>query len=165
MGQEKEKEFQVNRAGGDFRPGRTWPRAAAWAGGPLGPPAGETAWGRRKDGAVAWAHMAEEGGLTAWHGDGGKGASRGSTVGGILRQFSAGSPVLRRGSGGEARAGVGGHGGGVNLTGGGLGWPVHGAVAGAHGGEVAGEAAKCNRRWKRVQHDREGVVNLASLPN
>jgi hypothetical protein len=33
---------------------------------------------------------------------------------------------LRRGSGGEARAGVGGHGGGVNLTGGGLGWPVHG---------------------------------------
>jgi hypothetical protein len=33
---------------------------------------------------------------------------------------------LRRGSGGEARAGVGDLGGGVNLTGGGLGWPVHG---------------------------------------
>jgi hypothetical protein len=56
-------------------------------------------------------------------------------------------PVLWRGSGGETRAGVGDHGGGVNLTSGGLGWPVHGAVAGARGGEVAGEAAERNRRW------------------
>jgi hypothetical protein len=95
-------------------------------------------------------------GLTAWHGDGGE---RGSWPG------SAGSPVLRWGSGGKARAGVGGHGGGVNLTGGGLGWPVHGAVVGARGGEVAGEAVERNRRWKRVRRDREGVVNLASLPN
>ena len=51
------------------------------------------------------------------------------------------------------------------MTGGGLGWPVHDAVAGARDGEVADEAAKRNRRWKRVRHDREGVVNLASLPN
>jgi hypothetical protein len=36
--------------------------AAAWAGGPLGPPAEETAWGQRRDSAVAWAHMPEEGG-------------------------------------------------------------------------------------------------------
>jgi hypothetical protein len=54
--------------------------------------------------------------------------------------------VLWRGSGGEARAVVGGHGGGVNLTDGDLGWPVHGVVAGARGGEVAGEAAGRNRR-------------------
>jgi hypothetical protein len=72
---------------------------------------------------------------------------------------------LRRGSGGEAWAGVGDLGGRFNSAGGCLGWPVHGVVAGARGGEVAGEAAERNRRWKRVWHDREGVVNLASLPN
>jgi hypothetical protein len=69
-------------------------------------------------------------------------------------------PVLWRGRGGEARAGVGDHGGGVNLTGGGLGWLVHGVVAGARGGEVAGEAAKHNRRWGWVHCDREGVAKL-----
>jgi hypothetical protein len=53
---------------------------------------------------------------------------------------------LRRRRGGEARAGVGDHGGGANLAGGCLGWPVHGAVAGAHDGEVAGEAAERDRR-------------------
>jgi hypothetical protein len=63
--------------------------------------------------------------------------------------------VLWRGSGGEAQAGVRDHGGGVNLTGGGLGWPVHGAVAGARDGEVAGEAAERNRRWGWVCCDRE----------
>jgi hypothetical protein len=57
---------------------------------------------------------------------GGEGAGRGSTVGEIPRRFSTGSPVLRWGSGGEARAGVGDLEGGVNLTGGGLGWPIHG---------------------------------------
>jgi hypothetical protein len=72
---------------------------------------------------------------------------------------------LRWGSGGEARAGVGDLGGRFNSAGGCLAWPVHSAVAGAHGGEVAGEAAERNRRWKRVGHDREGVVNFASLPN
>jgi hypothetical protein len=46
------------------------------------------------------------------------------------------------------------------LTGGGLGWPVHGAVAGARGGEVAGEAAERNRRWGWVHCDREGVAEL-----
>jgi hypothetical protein len=58
------------------------------------------------------------------------------------------------GSGGEARAGAGVHGGGVNLTGEGLGWPVHGAVAGARGGEVAGEAAERKKRWGEVPCDR-----------
>jgi hypothetical protein len=51
-----------------------------------------------------------------------------------------GASVPRWGSGGEARAGVGDYGGGANLAGGCLGWPVHGAVASARGGEVAGEA-------------------------
>jgi hypothetical protein len=35
------------------------------------------------------------------------------------------------------------------LTGGGLWRPVHGAVAGVHGGEVAGEVAGSIRRWGR----------------
>jgi hypothetical protein len=69
-------------------------------------------------------------------------------------------PVLWLGSGGEARAGVGDHRGGVNLTGGDLGWPVHGVVAGARSGEVAGEAAERNRRWGWVHCDREGVAEL-----
>jgi hypothetical protein len=76
-------------------------------------------------------------------------------AGEIPRRFSAVGPVLWRGSGGEARAVVGGHGGGVNLTGGDLGWPVHGTVAGTRGGEVAGEAAERNRRWGWVHCDRE----------
>jgi hypothetical protein len=41
--------------------------------------------------------------------------------------------------------GIGGHGGGVNLASGGLEWSVHGEVAGARDGEVAGEAYGCNR--------------------
>jgi hypothetical protein len=53
-------------------------------------------------------------------------------------------PVLRRGNGGEARAGEGGHGGGVNLTGGGLWRPVRGTVAGAHGGDAVGAVANHN---------------------
>jgi hypothetical protein len=67
-------------------------------------------------------------------------------------------PVLRRGGSGEARAGAGDHGGGVNLTGGGLGRPVRGAVAGVHGGEVAGAAVGCNRGRGGVPCDHERVV-------
>jgi hypothetical protein len=85
---------------------------------------------------------------------------RSSTPGEIPQRFSAMGPVLWRGSGGEARAGVGDHRGGVNLTGGDLGWPVHGAVAGARGGEVAGEAAERNRRWGELPCDRECVAEL-----
>jgi hypothetical protein len=77
------------------------------------------------NGAVAWAHTsARGGGLTARSGDGGGEVDRSSTAGEIPRRFSAVGPVLWRGSGGEARAGVGDHGGGVNLTGGGLGWLI-----------------------------------------
>jgi hypothetical protein len=74
-------------------------------------------------------------------------------------------PVPRQGGGGEARAGAGDHRGGVNLTGGGLGRPVHGAVAGVHGGEVAGEAVGCNRGREGVPCDRERVAELHALVN
>jgi hypothetical protein len=41
--------------------------------------------------------------------------------------------------------GVGDLGGGVNLVGGCSRRPIHGEVAGAHGGDIAGEAAGRNR--------------------
>jgi hypothetical protein len=81
------------------------------------------------------------------------------------RWFSAGSPVLQRRSGGEARAGVGDHGGRSNLAGGCLGWPVHGAVAGARGGEVAGEAAERKRRRGWVHCVCEGMAKLKNYMN
>jgi hypothetical protein len=74
-------------------------------------------------------------------------------------------PVPRRGGGGAARAGADDHSGGVNLTGGGLGRPVRGAVVGVHGGEVAGEVAGCNRRWGGVPCDRECVAEHRTLVN
>jgi hypothetical protein len=99
------------------------------------------------------------------NGDGEGGVDRGSAAGEILRRFSAVGPVLWRGSGGEAWAGVGDHGGGLNLTGGGLGWLVHDAVAGGRNGEVAGEAAERNRRWEWVHCVREGVAKLKNHMN
>jgi hypothetical protein len=78
----------------------------------------------------------------------------------IPRRFSAVGPVLRRGGGGEARAGAGDHGGRVNLTGGGLWRPVCGTVAGVHSGEVAGAAVGCNRGQGGVPHDRDRVAEL-----
>jgi hypothetical protein len=54
-------------------------------------------------------------------------------------------PVLWRGGGGEARAGEGGHGGGANFSCEGLWRPVRGTVAGARGGDTAGEVAGHNR--------------------
>jgi hypothetical protein len=57
--------------------------------------------------------------------------------------------------------GTGDHRGGVNLTSGGLGRPVHDAVAGVHGGEVAGEAVMCNRGREGVPCDRDcNTLNL-----
>jgi hypothetical protein len=151
MRKRKRKGFSCLLGRGDFGPpGRERARGGA-AGGPAGPTARETA----GDGAVARAHTsAREGGLTARGSDGGGEVDRSSTAGEITRRFCAMGPVLWRGSGGEARAGVGDHGGGVNLIGGGQGWPVHGAVAGARGGEVAGEAAERKRRWGEVPCDR-----------
>jgi hypothetical protein len=144
--------------GGDFGPpGRERARGRDWR--PSWPSSeGETA----GDGAVARGpHASEGGGLTAWTAIGGRGEiDRSSTDGGIPRRFSVVGPVPRRGGGGEARAGVGDHRGGVNLTGGGLGRPVRGAVAGVHDGEVAGEAVGCNRGWEGVPRDRERVAEL-----
>jgi hypothetical protein len=134
------------RARARLRPG--WPSSE-----------GETA----GDGAVARGpHASEGGGLTAWtatEGEGG-GFDRSPTDGEIPRRFSAIGPVLRRGGGGEARAGAGDHGGGVNLTGGGLWRPVRGTVAGVHGGEVAGVAVGCNRGRGGVPRDRDRVAEL-----
>jgi hypothetical protein len=90
------------------------------------------------------------GGRTGW----------GSTAGEAPRRFSTRAPVLQRGSGGEARAGVGDHGGGANLAGGRLGWPVHGGVAGARVGEVAGEANSAIGEGKTVCRARGEVVEL-----
>jgi hypothetical protein len=89
----------------------------------------------------------------------------GEPVGSTVGDARDGSPVLWWGSGGEARAVVGVHGGGVNSTGGGPGWPVHGAVAGARGGEVAGEAVERNRRWGEVPCNRECVAELKHQSN
>jgi hypothetical protein len=72
---------------------------------------------------------------------------------------------LRRRSAGEARAGVGDHGGRSNFARGCLGWPVHGAVAAARGGEVAVEAAERNRRRGWVQCVCEGMAKLKNYMN
>jgi hypothetical protein len=88
--------------------------------------------------------------------EGGKGLDRRRTP----RRFSAVGPVLWRGSGGEARAGEVGHGGGANLACGGLWRPVRGAVAGARGGEAAGEVSGHDRGGKVVPCDCERVAEL-----
>jgi hypothetical protein len=77
--------------------------SASWAGGVLAQPSASARGrvGRRPtrptsggDGAVARAHIPEEGGLTARNGDGEGGVARGSTAGVILRRFSVVGPVL-----------------------------------------------------------------------
>jgi hypothetical protein len=109
------------------------------------------------------AHMPARG--REFNGTSGNGGRGRSTGGGNQRRFSAVGPVPRRGGGGAARAGAGDHRGGVNLTDGGLGRPVRGAVAGVHDGEVAGEVAGCNWRWGGVPCDRECVAELRALVN
>jgi hypothetical protein len=106
------------------------------------------------------------GGLTAWTTTEGGGVSR-PEFGRRWnpRRFSVVVPVLRRGGGGEARARAGDHRGGANLTGGGLWRPVRGAVAGVHGGDVAGAVAGHNRRGKGVPCDRECVAELRARFN
>jgi hypothetical protein len=64
-----------------------------------------------------------------------------------------------------ARTGVGDYGGGINLVGGCSGRLVHGEVAGAHGGEVAGEANGCNRRGEKVRRVHGEVAELKSYNN
>jgi hypothetical protein len=126
--------------------------------GPVGPAARKRWRGRsRSAGPPA---REREGGLTALLGNGG---GRGSTGAGrrrTPRRFSVVGPVLWRGSGGEARAGEVGHEGGANLACGGLWRPVHGAVAGARGGEAAGEVSDHDRGGKVVPCDHERVAEL-----
>jgi hypothetical protein len=141
--------------GGDFGPpGRERARLAAQLAQQRG--------GTMGDGIVARGpHASEGGGVNGADGNGGRGTVDRSLAGsGIPRWFSAVGPVLWRGSGSEARVGAGDHEGGVNLTGGGLGRPVRGAMAGVHGGEVAGEAVGCNRGRGGVPRDRERVAEL-----
>jgi hypothetical protein len=159
----KEKGFLASWAEGGIlaQPGAS-ARAAAWAGGPLGPPAGETA----GNGAVARAHMPGRGrGLTAFERRRGGGSRPEFGRRWNPRRFSAVVPVLRRGGGGEARAGAGDHRGGANLTCGGLWRPVRGAVTGVRGGDVAGAVAGHNRRGKVVPCDRESVAELRAQFN
>jgi hypothetical protein len=122
---------------------------ASTAGGPAGPTARGNDGGRR---CGARPTRQRGGGFNSADDNRGRGVDRSSTSGGIPRRFSTVGPVLRRGGGGEARAGAGDHRGGVNLTGGGLGRPV--AVAGVHGGEVTGEAVGCNRGRGGVPRER-----------
>jgi hypothetical protein len=98
--------------------------------------------------------------MTALTATEGGGFDRSPAGGEIPRRFSAVDPVLRRGGGGEARAGAGDHGGGINLACRGLWRPVRGAVAGVRGGNVAGAVAGDNRRGKVAPCDRESVAEL-----
>jgi hypothetical protein len=151
----------------------------AGPGGYFGPPRHERARGHgwrpswpssegTTGGTALWrgAHMPARGrGFNGAGGNREREVDRSSTGGGNPRRFSAVGPVPRRGGAGEARAGAGDHRGGVNLTGGGLGRPVRGAVAGVHGGEVAGEVLGCNGGWGGVSYDRERVAELHALVN
>jgi hypothetical protein len=142
MGKENEKKkriFLANWARGEIRPSwgaRARPRGQVAQ---LGPPAGAV-WGQRRGR-----------GPTCQRGEGetALGVTGGSVerkpADGARRRFSAGDPVPGGWGGGEAGVGIGGHGGGVNLAGGGLERSVHGEVAGGRGGEVVGEAYECNR--------------------
>jgi hypothetical protein len=142
--------------GGNFGPPgreRARGRARGRACGPAGPAAG--------NGTVARARMLERGrGLTALTATEGGGFRPESGRRRIPQRFSVIGPVLQRGSGGEARAGVGDLGGGVNWTGGGLWRPVRGAVASVRGGVVAGAAIGCNRGRGGVPRDRDRVAEL-----
>jgi hypothetical protein len=160
MGKRKRKRnFQLaGPGGGGFRPTRararlrpSWPSCA-------GATAGND--------TVARARMPQRGrGLTTLTATEGGGFRPESGRWRIPRRFSAVGPVLRRGGGGEARAGAGDHGGGANLTGEGLWRSIRGVVAGVRGGDVAGAVAGHNRRGKVLPCDRESVAELRAWFN
>jgi hypothetical protein len=121
----KEKDFSVKRTGGDFGPAKRPRRRARppQLSLPTGHGTGTSSWAR--------AHMPARGGERR------QGEKRGPPAVGrnrplrSRRRFFTGDPILGGWGGGIARAGVGGHGGGVNLAGGSSGRPVHGAVVGS----------------------------------
>jgi hypothetical protein len=117
------------------------------------------------DGAMARGpHARERGWLTVLTAtEGGEGARPGSGRRRAPRRFSAAGPVLRRGGGGEARAGDGGHVGGANWTGGGLWRPVRGTVVGARGGDAAGAVAghnRCNTLNPSIKNNLVYIINF-----
>jgi hypothetical protein len=57
----RKRNSELTGLGGIFGPASAGERAATWAGGPLGPPQGETARGWRGDSVVAWAHVPKKG--------------------------------------------------------------------------------------------------------
>jgi hypothetical protein len=140
----RERIFQLAGSGGNFGP----PGASARTRACLRPSWPSCA-GRRR-GTAQWRGPARqrEGGADGVDDTEEGGARLGSGRRRVPRRFSAVGPVLWRGSGGEARAGEGGHGGGANLTGGGLWRPICGTVAGARGGDAAGGVAGHNRGGK-----------------
>jgi hypothetical protein len=95
------------------------------AGGPARPAsesdAGTTPWAR--------AHVLARGEKNDVRGVTGGGRPREKPAAGVRRRFSVGDPVPGGQGGVEARVGIVGHGGGVNLAGGGLERSVHGEVA------------------------------------
>jgi hypothetical protein len=123
----------------------------------LAQPRGETA-GERHCGAGP--HAREGGGANDVNGTEGGEGSTGAGRRRAPRRFSAVGPVLRWGSGGGAWAVDGGHGGGANFTCGGLWRPVRGTVAGARGGDAAGEVSGHNRVGEVACRDRESVAEL-----
>jgi hypothetical protein len=127
----KEKDFSVKRAGG-IRPSRA--RAATQASGPARPANGAR---RGNDTVGVGPHAIEgEGNIVR-----GKRRSAHGGEGPTAIELDGGSsPVIRFWVVGwwHSTSGVGGHGGGVNLASGGLGWPVYGEVVGSHGGEATG---------------------------
>src|SRR5688572_6663648 len=130
----KERDSPLNRAGEEI-----WPTRRAGAGalcGPNGPAARGRRRGRRRSAGPP--AREREGGLTALLVTEGRGLDRAGRRR-APRRFSAVGPVLWQGRGGEARAVGVGHDGGANLACGGLWRPVHDVVAGACGGEAAGE--------------------------
>jgi hypothetical protein len=153
----KKRDSPSNRAGGEFWP--TW-RAGAGAGAlcsPNGPAARERRRGQRRSAGPPARERG--GGLTALLVTEGKGARPGWSA-------ASSAAVLHRRSGplaGKGWRSTGGWSGSrwwgkFGLRG--LWRPVHGAVAGARGGEAAGEVSGHDRGGKVVPSDRECMAEL-----
>jgi hypothetical protein len=163
MGKRKEKRkreriFQpAGPGGGGISAQVAQVRAGGHAFGPLGPAArGDSA--ERRCGAGP--HARERGADGVNGTEGGAGARPGSGRRRAPWRFSAVGPVLRWGNNGEAWAVDGGHGGGANFVCGGLWRPVRGMVAGARGGDAAGEVASQNRGGEVAPCDRGSAAEL-----
>jgi hypothetical protein len=162
MGKEKEKEFSSQLGRGGILAQKAPARAGGRAFGPLGPAA------RGDGGGTALrcgpARQREGGGNGVNGTEGGEGSTRAGRRR-APRRFSAVGLVLRWGSGGGAWAVDRGHGGGANFACGGLWRPVRGTVAGARGGDAAGEVSGHNRVGEVACRDRESMAELLAELN